>query len=50
LAEAAIRSGLGANFITAHDLAADLRRACREGLSFAKIQNAFEENGMRTGL
>src|SRR5262245_28353534 len=31
LAEAAIRSGLGAYFITAHDLAADLGRAYREG-------------------
>ncbi len=31
LAEAAIRSGLGAYFITAHDLATDLGRACREG-------------------
>src|SRR5438132_14230748 len=31
LAEEAIRSGLGAYFITAHDLAADLGRAYREG-------------------
>ena len=31
LAEAAIRSGLGAYFITAHDLAGDLGRAYREG-------------------
>jgi hypothetical protein len=31
LAEAAIRSGLGAYFITAHDLATDLGRAYREG-------------------
>ena len=31
LAEAAIRAGLGAYFITAHDLAADLGRAYREG-------------------
>jgi IstB-like ATP binding protein len=31
LAEEAIRSGLGAYFITAHDLAADLGRAHREG-------------------
>ena len=31
LAEAAIRSGLGAYFITAHDLVSDLGRAYREG-------------------
>jgi DNA replication protein DnaC len=31
LAEEAIRSGLGAYFITAHDLVADLGRAYREG-------------------
>src|SRR6202795_1360911 len=31
LAEEAIRSGMGAYFITAHDLAADLGRAYREG-------------------
>jgi len=31
LAEEAIRSGLGAYFITARDLAADLGRAYREG-------------------
>jgi len=31
LAEAAIRAGLGAYFITAHDLATDLGRAYREG-------------------
>jgi len=31
LAEASIRSGLGAYFITAHDLASDLGRAYREG-------------------
>jgi hypothetical protein len=31
LAEAAIRSGLGAYFVTAHDLAANLGRAYREG-------------------
>ena len=31
LAEAAIRSGLGAYFITAHDLASDFGRAYREG-------------------
>src|ERR1700757_661189 len=31
LAEAAIRSGMGAYFITAHDLAGDLGRAYREG-------------------
>jgi IstB-like ATP binding protein len=31
LAEDAIRSGMGAYFITAHDLAADLGRAYREG-------------------
>ena len=31
LAEAAIRSGLGAYFITAHDLVTDLGRAYREG-------------------
>ena len=31
LADAAIRSGLGAYFITAHDLATDLGRAYREG-------------------
>ena len=30
-AEAAIRSGLGAYFITAHDLATNLGRAYREG-------------------
>jgi DNA replication protein DnaC len=31
LAEAAIRSGLGAYFITAHELTSDLGRAYREG-------------------
>jgi DNA replication protein DnaC len=31
LAEEAIRSGLGAYFVTAHDLAVDLGRAYREG-------------------
>jgi DNA replication protein DnaC len=38
LAEAAIRAGLGAYFITAHDLATDLGRAHREGRSDRRMR------------